>query len=461
MIHQIISGNPLLWVDSFDYDRVIKNIANKISKLKNKRQIFKWDVTRGVTDHTGRISYSETIDPSPKAPLDFLYNYGSPAIMILMDYHKYIGEITVWRELLNSIEEFKCSGKTIIIVSPSIDSIPHEITRYITMVDFNFPSFEELLVKIKEIANELNIANQYSEDDFRELANSATGLTEFELENALTLSYSKFKKLTKSFISEQRKQMIKKTPSLEIYDNKQGFEAIVGMERLKEFSKKMIESGNGRGILLLGPAGTGKSLFAKCLGNETNRYTIKFDIGSLMGPYVGETERNTREALRIIDCQSQAVLFIDELEKAFSGVKSESNDSARRQGGKILEWMGDKTSDVFIVATANNIQDLPPEFLRAERWDAIFYIDLPNQIQSQQMLEYYCKEYSLEVTDVNIENWTGAEVKTLCRVASSLDISLEEAKVYVQPISKVAAEQIAFLKQWASTRSINASFEEA
>lgn len=221
----------------------------------------------------------------------------------------------------------------------------------------------------------------------------------------------------------------------------------------------------GKGVLLLGVPGAGKSHFAKTLGKETGRVTINMDFGNLMGGIVGETEQKTRDALAVIDAMEPCILFIDEIEKGLAGTSGHNGDSgtSKRQGGMFLKWLNDHDSDVYVVATSNSINDLPPEFLRAERWDAIFFVDLPHEEERVAILNIYRKFYSISDEDTqipDIEGWTGAEIRSMCRLASSMEISLMEASQYICPIIKTMGEKIDALRNFATNRAIPASLKQ-
>jgi SpoVK/Ycf46/Vps4 family AAA+-type ATPase len=454
MIGNLASGNPLIWVDTIDYERASAKMTDGVNKYLCK-PVYRWDVVSGIID-ANTLEVKEESTGVPTQPIEFLKNATEPCVMQVFDFHKYIAEIEIWRFLLNELEKFKLDQKSFINISP-LGAIPTEISRYLTVVNFPLPTETELFEKTKSIVDSLDISEDYSEEELRDIARSAIGLTEYELENALSLGCAVSDRITKEYVSEQRFQMVKKLGTLEILESKEGFEAVIGLDRLKHFCKKMITSKKGRGVLLLGHPGAGKSHFAKCLGNEANRPTVILDLGKLMGSLVGQTEQKTDEALKTIDAMGECVVFIDELEKALSGTRSTGNDTSVRQGGKVLQWLSDKDSNSFIVATANKIEDLPPEFLRAERWDAIFFIDFPNEDEAAEMLAYYCKMFGVEVAPVAIPEFTGAEIKSICRISSSMEISLEEAKQYINPVSVVNQQKVVQLREWAKNRCVNAS----
>ena len=207
--------------------------------------------------------------------------------------------------------------------------------------------------------------------------------------------------------------------------------------------------------------GTGKSALAKALGNETQRPTLTLDIGALMGSLVGQTERNVREALRIADAMAPAILFIDEIEKGLSGVSSSgSTDSgvSARLFGTMLSWMNDHASDVFMIVTSNDASKLPPEFTRAERFDAIYFLDFPGPEQKERIWQLHASAYGIDSEQPRPKDtdWTGAEIKSCCRLAALLDMPLLDAARNVVPIAATASENVARLRQWANGRCLSA-----
>jgi SpoVK/Ycf46/Vps4 family AAA+-type ATPase len=213
-----------------------------------------------------------------------------------------------------------------------------------------------------------------------------------------------------------------------------------------------------RGVLLLGVPGSGKSAFAKALGNETGRPTISLDMGALMGSLVGQTEERTRAALAVIDAMAPAILFIDEVEKGLAGAGTETSGVTTRMFGAFLTWLNDHTSDVFTVCTSNDIAKLPPEFTRAGRFDAVFFLDLPTNEQRETILGIHATRYQIDVTQSrpDMENWTGAEIESCCRLAALLDEPLTEAAIDVVPVAVTAADRVEGLRQWASGRVLDA-----
>lgn len=211
----------------------------------------------------------------------------------------------------------------------------------------------------------------------------------------------------------------------------------------------------------LGVPGTGKSAFSKALGAETGRPTLILDVGALLGSLVGQTEQNVRMALKIIDAMAPCVCMIDEVEKALSGAaNSGQTDSgvSARLFGTLLSWMNDRTSDVFLICTCNDISKLPPEFSRSERFDGIWFLDLPDVQQKRAIWRIYLDMFGLDPKQPKPvdADWTGAEVRSCCRLAALLDVPLVEAAQNVVPVARTAHESVERLWTWASGRCLDA-----
>jgi hypothetical protein len=246
------------------------------------------------------------------------------------------------------------------------------------------------------------------------------------------------------------------------------FADLGGLDALKTFCTRALRNQSNpdpakrpRGDLLLSPPGCGKSQFCKALGTETVRPTLCMDIGSLMGSLVGSTEANIRQALRIADAMAPSVLFIDEIEKGLSGVASSGQTDSgvsARLFGYFLAWLNDHQSDVFVVATSNDISRLPPEFARAERFDGVFFLDFPGVVQRRTIWRMYIEKFGLDSSQPRPvdADWSGAEIRACCRLAALLDVPLVEAAQNIVPVARTAHEAIARLRQWASGRCLNA-----
>jgi SpoVK/Ycf46/Vps4 family AAA+-type ATPase len=295
---------------------------------------------------------------------------------------------------------------------------------------------------------------------------AAAGLTRFEAEGAFSLSIVRHGSIRPDTVWELKSQTLKKSGLLQLYRGGERFDGLGGLQSLKTFCLRVMRRQGHRdplrrprGTLLLGVPGTGKSAFAKALGAETERPTLILDIGSLMGSLVGSTEANIRQALKIVDAMAPCVCFLDEVEKALAGVNG-SGDSgvSARLFGTFLSWLNDHESDVFTIATCNDISKLPPEFSRAERFDGVFFLDLPDREQKQKIWDIYLKLFDLDADQAKPgdDQWTGAEIRACCRLATLLDVPLTAAAQNVVPVAVTAAESVERLRSWASGRCLSA-----
>ena len=294
------------------------------------------------------------------------------------------------------------------------------------------------------------------------MLDAASGLTRYEAEGAFALSLTRKNAIRPEVIWELKAQTLKKSNLLTLHRGQENFGSLGGLSNLKDFCQRALKPSKikPRGVLLLGPSGTGKSQFCKALGNETGRPTLLLDVGSLMGSLVGQSESNLRQALRIADAMSPCILFCDELEKALSGVGSQGDSGvSTRLFGNLLTWLSDHDSDVFFVGTSNDISKLPPEFTRAERFDGVFFLDLPNVSERDAIWTLYRSQFGIPESQARPDDtsWTGAEVKACCRLAALLDVTLHQAAKNIVPVAVTAAESVEKLRTWATGRCLCAN----
>src|SRR5438034_1288747 len=235
--------------------------------------------------------------------------------------------------------------------------------------------------------------------DLQRVLDAAAGLTRYEAEGAFALSLTRHNSMRPEVIWELKSQTLKKANLLTLHRGKENFATLGGLGNLKDFCRRAICSGRQvkpKGVLLLGVSGSGKSQFCKALGNETGRPTLTLDIGTLMAGLVGQSENNLRQALRIADAMSPCILYCDEIEKGLSGVGSQGDSGvSTRLFGNLLTWLADHESDVFFVGTSNDISKLPPEFTRAERFDGVFFLDLPNAAEKEAIWSLYRDQFKI------------------------------------------------------------------
>jgi len=360
----------------------------------------------------------------------------------------------VCQSILNAIPAYKGFGNCLVIVSPT-PALPLPLQPFFHLVEVKLPEEEALFRLQADLGENLNIRPN------RKAARLATGLTEFQAETAYSLSITKKGYFSSKTVTEAKAQMIKKSGLLEIYPAA-SISDVGGLSPLKEYvinRAQAYQPNSGlpkpKGILLVGVPGTGKSKTACAIASMLQFPLIRLDVGALKNALVGESERRMREATKIIDAFGNCVLFLDELEKMFSGTKNGANDSGTTMGmfSHFLTWANDQKT-AFIVATANNIKELPPEFLRAGRFDAIWFVDLPSRTEREEIISIMNRKYGTSMPREwaeNLTGYTGSEIEQIMR--DSLFDGLDAARNSLIPLSRTMKEDIEQLRQWARSRA--------
>jgi hypothetical protein len=342
--------------------------------------------------------------------------------------------------------------------------LPVELERHFAVLDHDLPGRDQIEAIARGIATEPGELPEG--DELAAVLDAAAGLTRVEAENAFSLSLVRHGRLAPGVLWELKGQALKKAGLLSLHRGGETFADLGGLDALKAFCSRALRPGRragarARGILLLGVPGTGKSMFAKALGNEVGRPTLVLDVGALMGSLVGQTEQRVREALRAVDAMAPCIVFCDEIEKALAGVQGGGQGDSgvgARLFGALLSWLSDHESDAFFVGTCNDISKLPPEFGRAERFDAIYFLDLPGAAEKEPIWRMYAEKFGLDPDQRRPQerDWTGAEIRSCCRLAALLDIPLVEAAQNVVPVAVTAGESVERLRDWAAGRCLAA-----
>lgn len=449
-----------LWVQSYEHEDALRDIAQLCRD--NKWSLASWDIDRGL-QIAGQAATTTANDPvAAIKAINSLATADSSALLVLPNFHRFMQSTEVVQALTHQIQQGK-NRRTFIVVLAPVVQLPVELEKQFVVIEHDLPDRAQL----QKIAS--NIATESGEmpkgPGLARLLDAASGLTRYEAEGAFSLSLVRHAKLESDAVWELKTQTLKKNGLLSLYRGGETFDDIGGLEAVKRFCKKALQvqdnrSVKARGILMLGVPGSGKSALAKALGNETGRPTLVMDVGALMGSLIGQTEQNLRQALRIVDAMAPCILFCDEIEKALSGVTSGGGDSgvSARLFGSLLTWLSDHQSDVFFIGTCNDISKLPPEFSRAERFDGVFFLDLPSSSEKVKIWEMYLKMFGLTAqAKPNDTDWTGAEIRACCRLSALLDVSMTEAAKHVVPVAVTAAESVEKLRNWASGRCLSAS----
>jgi len=481
----IQSRYPIIYLVTSEENRAEK-LVQKAAELTRKECYF-WSVTAGYynTDKFGK-------DKTPLNALNAILNYAEPGLFILKDLHPYLEEPVIIRRLRDIVANLKKSYKTLLIVSPVL-VLPPGLEKGITPVDIPLPSPEEirqiLLHMITPLRKAKKIEVRLTDDLVEKVVNASRGLTESEVENLyakLVVSSRSFDERDLPGIVAEKKKLIRKSGLLKYYDFSESIDTVGGLAKLKKwlqqrgmaFSQKARDFGlpEPKGMLLLGVQGCGKSLAAKATSTLWNLPLLKLDVGKIFDAYLGSSEKNIREAIKTAEALSPNILWLDEIDKAFSGVgaqHSADSGASARVFGTFLTWMQEKTHPVFVLATANNIEHLPPELLRKGRFDEIFFIDLPTKEERESIFRIHLEKrnrnpdiFDIPLFSEKAEGFTGAEIEQL--IISGLyrafaeDREIEDNDILTEiqetvPLSMTYREHIESLRTWAENRARIAS----
>ncbi|KLU02257.1 hypothetical protein RISK_005323 [Rhodopirellula islandica] len=443
------------YIHSHEHEDAISELARLCDAEEWRMSI--WDVDRGMSPSI----------PDGDDPLGAIHAFQSNEqegthVLILRNFHRFLQSAEIVQAVHHAVVAGKMTRNLLVILSPVVD-LPVELATLFMVVEHSRPCRRQLHDIARGVA--VDEAERPADDQMSAVLDAASGLTRLEAENAFSLSLVRHQRLEPDAIWEIKTQTLKSSGLLTLHRGGNGFDSLGGLSSLKAFTRRALMRSDSegraraRGVMLLSPPGCGKSEFCKCLGTEVGRPVLTLDVGSLMGSLVGQSEERTRQALRTVDAMAPCVLMIDEVEKAFSGATGSANDSgvSSRMMGTFLTWLNDHESDVFVVCTANDVKRLPPEFSRAERFDGVFFLDLPGRTQKDEIWRLHRTHFGIaddETIPVD-DQWTGAEIKSCCRLAALLDVSLMEAAKNVVPVATTSSDSVERLRQWANGRCLS------
>jgi hypothetical protein len=451
----LASSYPVLYCQTHELHRAITVFGKEAETLDF--HCYDWDCQNGIRD----LTTSRYKAMKPENIVGEICELARKSIVFAQNFNHFWDDPFTVQDLLNRSLEWKATAKILMVLSPRL-AIPMELEKITALVDFKYPDTEQLFAILEGVAQSAEIEVPQNSGIIIE---AALGLTAFEAENAFTLSaiYDEF---NPKIISDHKMQMVKKTGLLEVWEP-WPLEDLGGMANLKQYLANRKEAFRNpdlprlRGNLLLGVSGTGKSLAAKVAASIFEVPLVRLDIPALKSSLVGSSEQNVREATKILDAIQSAVLWLDEVEKMLSGAQSSGMVDAGTTMGMLshlLTWMAESKSRIYIMATANSLRGLPPEFLRAGRFDALWFIDLPNSQEISEIIKIMNKRYGTEIPTnwaSKLRGYTGAEIEQLAR--DSIFDGLEEAYKNIVPLERTMAEEIKDLRSWAVERARMAS----
>jgi hypothetical protein len=370
----------------------------------------------------------------------------------------------------DTLSAFRGKGQRRILVilssTPFSDGLPGEIVDDFVPFKFHLPGDDEIngsVDYIMESAKRSSV-NVKDIDAFTRAAvvNAARGMGKQQIEDAFSYSMITRGELDPVVINRIKSTVLDSVAGIEYKEYSETFDDVKGYDNIKNFVLSTLHSPLAKGIILVGPPGCGKSLFCKCLSNEVKRPTLSVEFGNIFGSLLGETYEKMQALIDIITAMAPCIVFVDEIEKGLAGAGGDggttANEVTQRAMGMWLKFMSDRKDGVYIIATCNDINSIPPEYLRAERWDsAPFFIDLPNSAECNDILNHYKGIYGVDGNPGDMDGWSGAEIKSCCRIAAMMGVSLKDSKQYIIPVAKMMGNKIDGFRKWAEKNTIPAS----
>lgn len=479
---------PLIYLTTSEEERSEMAIAKIAQQTTQHRQVFIWTMTHGMVEYGQPRQATQHNTIAPEAAVEWVVRRKEPGIFVFKDLHPFITSPGVTRWLRDAIASFKGTEKIIILMSP-LQEVPIELEKDVVVLDFPLPDLTELdqvLTHQLDKTRHKRVTTTIRE----KLLKAALGLTKDEAEKVYRKAYVKSGKLTEEevdIVLSEKKQLIRRNGILEFIEEDETINAVGGLEELKKwltqrsdaFTERAREYGlpQPKGMLILGVPGCGKSLIAKTTSRLWGLPLLRLDMGRVYdGSMVGRSEANLRNALKTAESISPAILFIDELDKAFAGGTGSADSdggTSSRIFGSFLTWMQEKTSPVFVMATANRIERLPGEFLRKGRFDEIFFVDLPTPEEREAIFNIHLSKRRSEIDRFDVgqlakvsDGFSGAEIEQALIAAMYEAFAQEREFTQLDiiaaikstlPLSRTMTEQVTALRDWARQRARPAS----
>ncbi|QYJ78123.1 AAA family ATPase [Shewanella acanthi] len=485
------SNTPIVVIETYEEHRVVallKQVANVLYQ-----PLFTWSITQGLS-RADKAMAAQKFNADPTELLGQIKATTQQGIYVLCDFHPFVVDAPKNVRLLKEIAlEYDSLQHTIVLISHAFD-IPPEIKRYCAYFNLTLPStvqLQNLIYAEVDTLRQRGLPLQVDDKAVAKLAENLRGVTVDDARRLIHKAIVNDGAISHSdidIVNKAKFQLLDLNGVLHFEYDTSDFSQVAGLNNLKNWlrqratvSSQQLKNADGetqppmldspKGILLLGVQGSGKSLAAKAVAGVWQRPLLRLDMAALFNKYIGETEKNLRNALELADTMAPCVLWIDEIEKGLSGGQSDEGTSTRILG-TLLTWMAERKSQVFVVATANDIQALSPELLRKGRMDEIFFVDLPDAEVREDIFLIHCRRRGLDVTHLDLaqlslfsQGFSGAEIEQVVisamYTARSIDrvvdqgLLLEELSK-TRPLSVVMGEKINALRQWASGRTVNA-----
>ncbi|MBI4168806.1 MAG: AAA family ATPase [Acidobacteria bacterium] len=483
----VVSRTPIIGIESAEEERVRAHVEGLAAR--QDLPWFEWKATAGLrrAGTTDPIYDTEKPAPALKAVLEMR----TEALYLFLDLQRHFDDPAILRSLRDIGQRFAEDRRCLILCAPDLP-IPPDLRTCASLIRLELPDareLKELAVRtLKSLGAPQRVRIDLTLPELEQLVQSLRGLTLAEAQRVLmraALDDLKINREDFKHILERKKALIARDGVLDLYPQEATLQQVGGLDNLKDWLRRRGAAFSAeaqrhgleppRGVLLLGVQGCGKSLCAKAVAAEWGLALLRLDAGALYDKYVGESEKNLRRAMQTAEAMAPCVLWIDEIEKGMSGREGSASDGglARRMFGSFVSWLQERKSPVFVVATANDIEALPPELLRKGRFDEIFFVDLPDDAARRSILAVHLARrrqdparFSLGDLAAGALGFSGAEIEAA--IVSALYASFAEKKPLstahvlaalraTVPLSRTCRESIEALRAWAKGRAVPAS----
>lgn len=508
IINYLKARYPILAIESFEEERAIVEIQKMAQEIHH--ELYVWNSTDGVKQN-GKEAGTKTNDL--KAAIDFCESkareQGNKSIFVFCDAHSYLSGTpnnAVYRRRLKdfAINIRNRYQSNCILVSPAFE-LSNDLQKEVTFVEFPLPSRDDIKNQITDFVNRYRnvqgVTVDVNDDLIERFVNASIGLTNVEIENCFSKALVSDRRLDEGDLKDllnEKKQIVKKSGILEFIDTNLNLSDVGGLTTLKKWlelrshcfdeTAKAFGVKAPKGVLLTGVPGCGKSLTAKCVAAAWNMPLLRLDMGKIFQGLVGSSESNIRLALRTAEAIAPGILWIDEIEKGLSGTGGGSDGgTSTRVFGTLLTWMQEKTEPVFVFATANNINGLPPELLRKGRFDEIFFVDFPSFEERKKILEIHISKLKRDMSHFDldrlarlcgeetfgkdvvlagaeIEAWVGdALIEAFSRKVNgdpTADLEMRDFETTIRrivPMGQMRKADFTALRKWANDNAVSAS----
>jgi AAA+ superfamily predicted ATPase len=482
LVHLARAGASVLHIASYEWERVRGLVTGLAEKLGSPLKVWSQSTGLQASSHEGALTMDDEAATDPLEVLRSIHAARDPGVWLMEDFQPFLRDehhpLLRW---LREIARMPAEPRKLVVLSTPLPGLPMDLRKEIPTVELPLPGVEDLRVVLQDAAKALDVRASADEA----LLDAARGLTVMEARLAFGRAAAELGRLDHGavpLVAQEKERIIKQSEVLEYYPTDARMTDVGGLDQLKDWLDRRGRAfGAGardfgldapKGVLLLGVQGCGKSLLAKAVAATWQFPLLRFDMGKVFGGIVGQSEGNVRTALQVAQALAPCVLWIDEIEKGLAGMgSSDQTDggTTARVVGTLLTWMQEKREPVFVVATANRIDMLPPELLRKGRFDEIFFVDLPTSAVREEILSIHLKKKRRDPKNFDVAKlaagsvgFSGAELEEAVReglydaFAEGRELRTDHIKRALDktfPLSRTMREQIESLRRWAKVRA--------